>query len=126
MANDDYDMDGYIKKYGTDKPSHPNGHYTDEFKRPSHITFSDQSIYHSKETPGGQWRRMNDAGEEVDETDETGRWHYKPSDYVVKQQGAEKLRRYFKDQEPDSVLDLPEEKSKFDKYHDRMTAGPGE
>jgi hypothetical protein len=105
-----YDMEGYIKKYG--EPDQSGGkHLTDEFKLPHHITFSDESIYHSEATPGGKW-------EKKDET-----WHYTPSDFVIQQHGEEKLKKYFDEQEPDSVLHLPE-KTKYEAYKDQKEAGP--
>jgi hypothetical protein len=92
----DYDMDGYVAKYG--QPDQSKGqHLTDEFKLPNHITFSDESKYSTKETPGGQWK------------DEDGKWHYYASDYVEKRQGSDRLKEYFKKHEPDSVLHLPSE-----------------
>jgi hypothetical protein len=91
-----YDLRGYINKHGI--PDQSKGqHLTDEFKLPHHITFSTDSKYHTPETPGGKWEK--DASE---------RWHYTPSGFVVKQHGADKLRKYFKEREPDSVLHLPE------------------
>ena len=96
----DYDMPGYIIKYGV--PDQSKGqHLTDEFKLPNHITFSDDSIYHSDETPGGKWRK--ESG---------GQWSYTPSDYVLSQHPAEELKSYFDTYEPDSILNLPEKKSK--------------
>jgi hypothetical protein len=57
----DYDMEGYIKKYGI--PNQSEGqHLTDEFKLPNHITFSTDSIYHSEKTPGGVWSNINGVG----------------------------------------------------------------
>lgn len=95
-----YDLAGYINKYGI--PDRSKGHLVDEFKLPHHITFSDESKYSTPETPGGKWRK-----------DESEKWHYTPSDYVLKQHGAEKLQKYFNENEKDSVLHLPgEEKSK--------------
>ena len=89
-------MKGYIGKYRI--PDQSKGqHLTDEFKLPHHITFSDQSMYHSDKTPGGRWDQREDV------------WHYTPSDFVIQQQGADKLKSYFKDYEPNSILHLPGE-----------------
>ena len=71
-----YDMRGFYKKYpelandmlGGDK----NAHFTDEFKTPSHPTFSDESIYHSDQTPGGQWQQKNKQ------------WYFVHSPYTAK------------------------------------------
>ena len=91
----DYDAAAYEKEQG--KPLDlSKGHGPDRSKKPNHITFSDESMYHSKETPGGKWEEKGDK-----------KWHYTPSDYVVKQHGEEKLKKYFKEKEPESVLHLP-------------------
>ena len=93
-----YDLLGYMKKYGLPKGylAGTGEHLTDEFKLPHHITFSDESIYSNEKTPGGKWTREKDE-----------KWHYAPSKFVLTQHPAEELRRYFKEQEPESVLDLP-------------------
>jgi hypothetical protein len=89
-----YDLQGYIGKYGI--PDQSKGqHLTDEFKLPNHITFSDHSMYHNDKTPGGKWEQKDKV------------WHYTPSDFVIKQHGTDKLRDYFKTNEPNSVLHLP-------------------
>lgn len=87
-------MNAYIRKYGYLDQS-KGQHLTDEFKRPTHITFSDESIYHSPETPGGKWRK-----------DDKGIWYYRPSEFVIKQHGIDKLKDYFKQYEGNSVLEL--------------------
>ena len=50
LANDniDYDLQGAFKKYGENVFSAENGHAGDEFKKPNHPTFSDQSIYQTQ------------------------------------------------------------------------------
>lgn len=50
----DYDYRGYFKKYGG-KDIGQNEHLTDEFKKPSHPTFSNESQYSTPENPGGSW-----------------------------------------------------------------------
>jgi hypothetical protein len=93
----DYDYDGYVAKYGV--PDQSKGqHLTDEFKLPNHVTFSDQSIYHSPATPGGQWQPTG-----------MDRWQYTPSDYVLSQHPADKLADYFTNQElTTSSVKLPD------------------
>ena len=91
----DYDMKGYIKKYGV--PDQSKGqHLTDEFKLPNHITFSSDSKYSTPDTPGGIWKKLP-----------TGKWSYTPSPYVLKLHPSSELKNYFKKYEPDSVLVLP-------------------
>jgi len=91
----DYDMEGYITKYG--KPDQSKGqHLTDEFKLPHHITFSVDSKYSNEKTKGGVWKK-----------DEKGKWHYRPSKFVLTQHPMKELQWYFKKHEPDSVLDMP-------------------
>jgi hypothetical protein len=96
-----YDLEGYIGKNGI--PDQSKGqHLTDEFKLPNHITFSTQSKYSTPETPGGIW-----AVEKKGKTPEEDTWGYTPSDFVIKQQGVDKLSDYFKKSEPNSILHLP-------------------
>jgi hypothetical protein len=94
--SEDYDMAGYIDKYGL--PDQSKGqHLTDEFKAPNHITFSDQSKYSTPETQGGKWVQP----------DVTNKWHFYASDHNLKTHSASELADYFRRQEPDSVLHLP-------------------
>ena len=58
----DYDLRGYWKKYGQFEQPHELGaHFTDEFKKPNHPTFSTGSIYHGSQNEngtvniGGEW-----------------------------------------------------------------------
>ncbi len=99
----DYDIEGYIKKYGV--PDQSKGqHLTDEFKLPNHITFSTDSKYSTPEKPGGVWSKRSD-----------NKWSYTPSDFVLQTHSAEKLQEYFKKYEPDSELILPK-KGQFSGY----------
>jgi len=93
-----YDYRGYIAKYGV--PDQSKGqHLTDEFKLPNHITFSTHSKYSNDQTPGGVW-------DTVDHPDGK-KWRYTPSDYVLAQQGTDRLQNYFATREPDSILNIP-------------------
>lgn len=53
----DYDYRGYWKN--EDRQSilnnDTNAHFTDKYKQPTHPTFSNESIYSTKNTPGGEW-----------------------------------------------------------------------
>ena len=54
-TGNDYDLRGFFKKYGP--VAHTQGqHFTDEFKKPNHQTFSDQSKYSKGNTQGGSWK----------------------------------------------------------------------
>ncbi len=91
----DYDMEGYIKKYG--QPDQSKGqHLTDEFKLPNHITFSTDSKYSTPEKPGGVWKKVKG-----------GKWSYTPSAFVLQTHSKEELQDYFKRNEPDAVLIFP-------------------
>lgn len=93
-SSPDYDMAGYVAKYG--KPDQSKGqHLTDEFKLPNHITFSVDSKYSKPGQEGGIWKNLK------------GVWHYAPSDFVLSQHPASELHKYFAKYEKDSVLDLP-------------------
>lgn len=50
----DYDLRGYYAL--TDGAPLGSGHLTDQFKKPNHPTFSEESIYHGKDgNYGGHW-----------------------------------------------------------------------
>ena len=56
---EDYDMRGAFKA-GTGASG--NGHFTDQFKKPWHPTFSDQSQYHGVDgNQGGTWTPLSDG-----------------------------------------------------------------
>lgn len=73
-----------------------NGHWPDTYKRPTHITFSDESIYHGPENPGGHWERVQ--GDE---------WNFTPGTANLRHHSAEELQDYFQRYEPKSHLVLP-------------------
>lgn len=70
-----------------------NGHFPDTFKKPNHPTFSDQSQYSSKETPGGRWEQQPDKS-----------WQFTTSPYQSKFHSPEDLQSYFKQVEPGNKL----------------------
>ena len=57
----DYDMQGWYKANPGADPKGEGVHYPDTFKKPNHPTFSDQSQYHSDDTPGGHWDQLEDG-----------------------------------------------------------------
>jgi len=88
----DYDVQGdYLAGAGRDE----RGHGSDQFKKPNHTTFSDQSIYHGKDGhQGGHWNQ--DAG---------GNYvSYQPSDTNLQFRSPEELQQYFKQVEPNTKL----------------------
>lgn len=93
----DYNLLGYIQKYGN--PDTSNGqHLTDEFKLPNHITFSDQSIYSRPEMQGGSWKQGGND-----------KWLFNPSDFNLKQHSAKDLINYFKKYErKGTIVQLPD------------------
>lgn len=53
-------MSAYLEDNKEQAFSHINKqHYPDTYKKPNHPTFSDESIYSTKETPGGHWGHQN-------------------------------------------------------------------
>ena len=89
-----YDLRGLWKSNPNAKPSE-NLHFPDDFKKPTHITFSKQSRYSDAEHEGGEWRKEN------------GQWVFYASAFNLRMHGAEALRRYFAEYEKDVRLVLP-------------------
>lgn len=59
----DYDMQGWYLKNQTVDPHTDGTHYPDTWKKPSHPTFSDQSIYSGPDSQGGQWTNDDKGGD---------------------------------------------------------------
>lgn len=56
----DYDLGGWFQKNGAQELS--GAHLTDEYKKPNHPTFSNQSVYHGVDgVEGGQWDSNTDG-----------------------------------------------------------------
>lgn len=90
-----YDMRGAFKA-GAGQAE--NGHFTDQFKKPNHPTFSDQSQYNGADGHvGGAWSKGKN-----------GKWVFTASPQQMQIQSPEDLRSYFKRVEPDSQLVLPD------------------
>ena len=53
----DYDLRGFWKKYGNLQPQATNGHLTDEFKKPNHETFSNQSKFYNGQDWAVDWNK---------------------------------------------------------------------
>ena len=94
-ANDtyDYDLRGWFNKNG---PQDLTGaHLTDQFKKPNHPTFSDQSQYSGVDgMQGGKWNQQPD-----------GSYSFTPGSTNV--YSAPELQDYFKQVEPGNTLNIP-------------------
>jgi hypothetical protein len=105
---EDYDLAGYIAKYGV--PDQSKGqHLTDEFKMPNHMTFSDESMYSNPTTQGGHW---DQGGQNL--------YSFTPSQYNLENTPATKLIDYFKNvEQPGTYLNMGKKMIGNDTYKDR-------
>jgi len=92
---DDYDMESFYKS--GDYKKYEGGHFPDKYKKPNHITFSDESVYSNDDQKGGKWYKDNQ-----------GNWHFKPSEYNLKNKSFKELKQYFNTYEKDAILDTPD------------------
>ena len=90
----DYDLKGYFKE----NPDVPltNAHLVDKYKKPNHITFSNESQYANEITPGGQWENLG-----------RGKFNFIPATHTVERYGPDQLKGYFSEHEKSSNLILP-------------------
>jgi len=71
------------------------GHLPDTYKKPNHITFSNESRYHDgKNFVGGQWQQNGQ------------RWRFKPSPLTLQMYGQDYLKKYFSEYEKDTDLEF--------------------
>lgn len=100
-SGEDYDLRGAYKADLSGKLKRDSrGHTTDQFKKPNHPTFSDQSQYHGKDGfVGGKWGDDNS---------------FTPSATNLKMKSPQQLQEYFKAQEPQSKLNLPQQAGGFE------------
>jgi hypothetical protein len=89
----DYDLRGAWKAGAKEAA---NGHLPDTFKKPNHPTFSQESQYQAEGLQGGSWKK-----------DASGKWSFIASQANVKNMGADGLRKYFAEHEPNVKLVLP-------------------
>jgi hypothetical protein len=91
-----YDLRGWWKAGAKIDPA--SGHFTDQFKKPSHPTFSDESIYHGVDGfEGGHWTEQP-----------KGQWSYRPSSTNLQMNGGPQgLQDYFQRVEPSVRLEQP-------------------
>lgn len=89
--SDDYDYRGWWEENkGADVKE--GVHFVDKYKKPNHITFSDESKYSDNEKKGGKWRQVGD------------KWEFHPSDFNLKQHSRAELESYFNKNEPNSTI----------------------
>jgi hypothetical protein len=96
VGNDtyDYDLRGWYAQNGAQPLT--GAHLTDQFKKPNHPTFSDQSQYSGNTDlmpHGGTWDKQPD-----------GSFAFTPGDNVY---STPELQDYFNKVEPDNSLNLP-------------------
>jgi hypothetical protein len=88
----DYDLRGWFAKNGPQPLT--GAHLTDEFKKPNHPTFSDQSRYHGVDDfRGGQWAQQPN-----------GSWSFTPGETTMF--SPEELKDYFGKVEQGNTLNL--------------------
>lgn len=91
----DYDMQGWWKN--NKNVDLKGGHLTDQYKKPNHPTFSDQSQYHGvDEHQGGIWEQMPDKS-----------WSFVPGNTNLKMYRPKELQSYFEKVEQGNKLELP-------------------
>jgi hypothetical protein len=96
-TGEDYDLQG---AFLSNQQQASNGHFTDQFKKPNHPTFSTESQYSgiNGET-GGTWGQQN------------GKTVFYASPTNLKYHSPAELQSYFKQVEPDAILVLPKQQS---------------
>jgi len=102
----DYDMAGYQQKYGLPVMRMPGQHFSDEFKYPNHMTFSDQSKYSTPEQQGGRWVQIPGSG--IAGLPGKEQWNFYASPHNLAQHSAEEMQQYFNTYEKGNNLILPE------------------
>ena len=103
--SDDYDYESLYNDKGAflqwlaEEIRNPGkAHFTDKYKRPNHLTFSEESVYSGQDdVVGGKWSNRQ------------GKFTYTPSMYNINQNsGVDKYIEKFNRYEPDTRLDLTE------------------
>ena len=92
VPSDDYDMEA-AKADGV-KPD-ARGHWPDTYKKPNHITFSDESKFN--DGGAGHWEQAQ------------GMWSFTPGPTNLKHHSMDELRQYFRNNEPGSQLVEPKQ-----------------
>jgi hypothetical protein len=100
QGTQDYDLQG---AFLGNAQAAANGHLTDQWKKPNHMTFSTGSQYSTPDNPGGVWA---DATPKVT-GDDLKRWVFWASKANLQSHGAKQLSDYFQQNEPNSTVVLP-------------------
>lgn len=96
-ASRDYDMRGYYADNPGVSPNTDGQHYTDQYKKPWHPTFSDESMYNGVAgNRGGSWG-----------TDADGKDTFTPGATNLQLHGVLGLQDYFDKNEPNITLMMP-------------------
>lgn len=90
----DYDIRGFWKQ--NQGQTDERGHGPDTFKKPNHPTFSNKSMYHTPENPGGQWQQLPD-----------GKYTFAPAAGNMKYWDQPELQQYFNTFEKGNQLLAP-------------------
>jgi hypothetical protein len=90
QQTDDYDLKA---AYDSGVQPDERGHLPDTFKKPNHITFSDESKFN--DGGAGHWNKLDN-----------GKWEFTPGPTNLKYHSVTELQNYFKKYEPDAVLNL--------------------
>ena len=97
----DYDLPGYFKSGGQLGVGGAGEHLTDQFKKPNHPTFSEESQYHGMGgEEGGKWEPLPNDKEH---------YSFTPGKSNMEYWGAQGLQDYFDKYEKGNKLTLPEE-----------------
>lgn len=97
-----YDLRGYYNdnpKGAWEFANSEYGHAPDTYKKPNHITFSNESKYSTPSNPGGRWVFENN--QDV---------FYATPQNIKNAGGVDKLQKYFQEQEKGVKLILPKKK----------------
>ncbi len=98
QTHDNQDVYDYEAFKASGAKQAENGHYPDTFKKPNHITFSDESMYHGKDgAEGGHWQQLDDGKH----------WSFTPGKTNLEKYSPQQLLDYFKKYEPEETLVLP-------------------
>ena len=87
----DYNLRGYWLYETPDIPTGPGGHMPDEYKKPGHPTFSEESMWSNPFNQGGRWSGQS----------------FTPSSQQLQRNPLQLLLQYLQANEPGATLNLP-------------------